>query len=224
MRDLKNFKNYNGDPYNDMSVSLEKWEQWGIIRHCYNTQMYELISTAKQNISSWIDINFLDWDKHFSPIEKIVWSSIRSTPHLVMYPQFPLFNYFIDFANPFLKIGLELDGKDFHNQIDDEMRDKMFLKYGWKIYRASGKLSNSDKEDYEIFEDLDEFDFEDPVFYKHYEDWMTSTISGLLSAISIYYFKKPHNSAIRRIVLLTLENNSLTGSERLTSSQFNEPF
>jgi len=38
-----------------------------------------------------------------SPIEFNVWSDIRSNG-LMFYPQFPVLNYFIDFADPIRKI------------------------------------------------------------------------------------------------------------------------
>jgi len=63
---------------------------------------------------------------------------------IVLYPQFPIFNSFIDFANPYLKIGLELDGKDYHNLDKDYETDKKLSRFGWKIFRVTGKEANTD--------------------------------------------------------------------------------
>lgn len=112
----KSYNNYIGEPYSDFNV-VPKTERWGIIRQMYMECISKILATSKKDINSWIDVNFLEWQIMFSPIEKIGWDIIRSRPYMVMYPQFPLFNHFIDFANPFLKIGIELDGKDYHDKL-----------------------------------------------------------------------------------------------------------
>lgn len=61
---------------------------------------------------------------------------------LPLYPQFPLFNYFIDFANPYLRIGVELDGKQ-HDQNVDQERDDRLAEYGWSIFRIAGLEANT---------------------------------------------------------------------------------
>ena len=45
-------------------------------------------------------------------------------------------NYFIDIAFPERKLGIELDGKEFHkDKTRDEKRDDWLKAQGWEIYR-----------------------------------------------------------------------------------------
>lgn len=81
------------------------------------------------------DPYFMNWQ--FSPIEEYVWCDIRSIG-VPFFPQFPALNYFLDFANPFLKIGIECDGKQWHDAERDRARDTRLVAAGWKIYRIEG--------------------------------------------------------------------------------------
>jgi very-short-patch-repair endonuclease len=96
-----------------------------------------------------------DWSLHQTPIEQDAWQCIRALGHIVLYPQFPVDRFHIDFGAPHLKIGLELDGKEWHNEARDMARDKELKKLGWKIYRVTGSEmykvipSPFDKEYYE---------------------------------------------------------------------------
>ncbi len=80
-----------------------------------------------------------DWIMIFTPIEYNVWSDIRSIG-VPLYPQFPVGKYWIDFADPIKKIGIEVNGK-IHNQTTD--RDTKRLKElacnGYTIFNISGK-------------------------------------------------------------------------------------
>lgn len=76
-----------------------------------------------------------DWK--FSKIESNVWGDIRGVG-IPLYPQFPAERFFLDFANPFLKIGIECDGKEFHDRKRDEIRDKLLAEAGWMIFRMPG--------------------------------------------------------------------------------------
>ncbi len=118
---------------------LEKiTDKWGYIRQVYMEKMPYIMEMAKFDISNMIDPYLMDWLPIFTPIEVIAWNKIRSLGRIALYPQFPLFNYFIDFANPYLRIGLELDGKDFHDDVKDKLRDQKLSEFGWKIYRVKG--------------------------------------------------------------------------------------
>ena len=103
---------------------------------------------------------------------------------VVLYPQFPLFNFFIDFANPFLKIGLELDGKE-HDVKKDYDRDKKLSRYGWKIFRVTGKEANAD---YSSNIELDEQGIVGVQKIKAIEHWAFNTCDGVIAAIKYWYF------------------------------------
>lgn len=71
-------------------------------------------------------------------IEENVWHDIRIV-NLPFVPEFPVKNYFIDFADPVLKIGIEVDGRRWHTDIDkDKIRQQELEKLGWIIYRIQG--------------------------------------------------------------------------------------
>lgn len=86
-----------------------------------------------------------DWISLFSPIENNVWSDIRYLG-LPMYPQYPVGKYFIDFADPIKKIGIEVDGKEFHQDIEkDEFHQSELEKLGWEIIRITGDKTFKDR-------------------------------------------------------------------------------
>lgn len=85
------------------------------------------------------DPYFYPFFENLTPIERNVWSEIRAFG-LPMYMQFPVLDFFLDFADPVKKIGIEADGKKFHEntQIEDAIRQKKLEDEGWKIYRITG--------------------------------------------------------------------------------------
>lgn len=191
---------------------LEKiTDKWGFIRQMYMELMPAIMERAANNIFVPIDPYFLDWGAHFSPIEQEAWISIRSMS-IALYPQFPLFNYFVDFANPYLRIGVEMDGKDFHDEAKDKARDEMLFKFGWKIFRIKGK------ETFTEFKHLDEIesDFED---YENEDqrnndlsNWLLNSSDGVINALRIVYFDKEHdNNLIYSLALESLSKHNLVG-------------
>lgn len=76
---------------------------------------------------------------YWTPIGWKLWQDIRGLGRLHMVPQFPVGPYFLDFANPKRKIGLEADGKQYHDAERDRQRDqRLWDEFGWKVYRVSG--------------------------------------------------------------------------------------
>lgn len=88
-----------------------------------------------------------DWIKDFSPIEEATWSAIRYYG-LNLWPEYPVGIsgnlFFIDFANPEHKMGIEVDGRDYHNQEEDAKRDSLLYRNGWTIIRFSGAEIHKD--------------------------------------------------------------------------------
>lgn len=83
-----------------------------------------------------------DWQEHFTPIETKVWEGIRAEG-MWFHPQYPVRTYRLDFADPSKKIGIEADGKQYHEgekyvQLDT-LRDNRLSKLGWQIIRIKGK-------------------------------------------------------------------------------------
>jgi very-short-patch-repair endonuclease len=90
------------------------------------------------------DIDAYAWDDYrsgirMSPIEHALWCDIRNA-NAVFYPQFPAGIYFLDFANPAAKVGIECDGRQWHQDEErDRARQARLEHMGWTIYRISGR-------------------------------------------------------------------------------------
>ncbi|MGK5049507.1 endonuclease domain-containing protein [Janthinobacterium sp. GB4P2] len=126
------------------------------------------------------DPYFHEWE--FSPIESNVWGDIRGLG-LPFYPQVPALNYFLDFANPFLKIGIECDGKAWHDSEKDRVRDSHLADAGWMIFRLEGHECMR-----EVDINGDEGDGDDGVSLDDVRRYFMSTSEGVLAAIRERYF------------------------------------
>lgn len=77
--------------------------------------------------------NFVEFKP--TPIELNFWNDIRCM-WILLYPEFPVWNYFLDFADPIKKIWIEIDWEIYHlNKEKDIKRQKEIEKMWWKIYR-----------------------------------------------------------------------------------------
>lgn len=117
---------------------------WTAIRKHYADRA-EIINNCRA--SEWA-IGPYSWDKggmiSMTPIEKNFWGDAREA-NLILYPQYPACGYFIDFANPVAKVGVECDGREFHSdKRRDERRQSVLEAAGWSIYRISGRECNQD--------------------------------------------------------------------------------
>jgi very-short-patch-repair endonuclease len=82
---------------------------------------------------------YFDWSSVFSPIEENVWGDIRYIG-IPFYPQYPILEYFVDFADPVKKIAIECDGKEFHQDKEkDRIRQERIEAEGWEFIRFEGK-------------------------------------------------------------------------------------
>lgn len=81
------------------------------------------------------------WDEgliFLTPIETWLWAEIRACD-AVLYPQFPIGRFFVDFANPAAKVAIECDGAAYHtDKAKDARRDAELQALGWTVYRISG--------------------------------------------------------------------------------------
>lgn len=81
------------------------------------------------------------WEEHgvvLTPIESWLWHDMRVLD-VVLYPQYPIENFFVDFANPKAKVVIECDGAAFHtDKAKDQARDRVLKSKGWRVYRISG--------------------------------------------------------------------------------------
>ena len=80
-----------------------------------------------------------NWYLYMSPIERNVWQDIRFYGQS-FYPQAPIGNFFVDFANVASRIIIEADGKEYHqDKAKDEARDHQLKLLGWTVYRVDGR-------------------------------------------------------------------------------------
>lgn len=80
-----------------------------------------------------------------SPIESYLWGDIRQC-NMVLYPQWPVAGFFVDFGNPVAKVAIECDGKAYHDPDRDRARQKVIESHGWAVYRFPGWLCARDTE------------------------------------------------------------------------------
>lgn len=158
-------------------------EHWQAIRDAWAPH-YEAIAAGERR-----DPYFLDWK--FTPIESNAWGDIRGIG-VPLYPQCPVAGVFIDFADPHLKIGLELDGKDFHDVERDRTRDERLWTFGWRIFRVSGAESFRMKPG-----PLDESFHDEEESERRYllNEWARTTIEGVIWALGFAYYNKRHRAS-----------------------------
>lgn len=183
------------------------------IRLYYTMNEERIIKHHKRNSSGWYVSYIVDWTQLFSPIEQDAWNSIRAKGKIVLYPQYPVLGYFLDFGNPYLKIGLELDGKNYHNKEKDKRRDKELKQLGWTIYRITG--SEMVKNDFKDFYDFEDWQWnEDPAdCWQSIQNWIFNSGDGIIEAIKTVYFDRPPEGEFEHqffnICSETLINHSL---------------
>lgn len=129
------------------------------------------------------DVYFLDWTRHFTPIEASMWSEIRYAG-LPMWPQYPIGRYFADFADPRAKVVIECDGKAFHNAQKDATRDNDMARSGWRVYRISGADCNRFlPAPWEVDQEAEKEALE-----RIANDWLNRTAAGLVYRIAVAHY------------------------------------
>lgn len=164
-----------------------KPEKWAVTRRYYRF-IQPAIDAARHD--EWAnDVYAFPWFDDVTPIEYAAWQCIRGAS-LVLYPQYPVLQYFIDFASPKKKIALELDGKDWHDPAKDKIRDKALEEIGWTVYRVPGAEClrilpgpGELREKYDYETDSGDYRLE-------MRAWYCTTVDGVVSAIDRRYFSK----------------------------------
>lgn len=191
-------------------------EKWGHIRQVWQEHMPTIMGAPADR---WVSPYFVDWD--FSRAESAAWSALRGSYHVApLYPQVPVFNWFIDFGNPRRRIGLEVDGKQWHDPAKDRNRDMQLWEQQWRIFRvpASEFLSNDAFELWRRYEHRNEWlcsDGIDPEQENDAEIWeiaeayMLTTGEGVIEAIAAQYFRSKLEWPFHKFVRRTLERHRL---------------
>lgn len=164
----------------------------------------------------------IDFVKEMTPIEFDTWQVIRILGVLPLYPQYPIGSRFTDFGNPFFKIAIECDGKDFHNdKRKDRLRDQYFKDLGYTVYRISGAdcrriINNEFDSSIEEHERLNLLS----IFYD-------TTVDGLIKALAIKHCKLKVTYGEYKLSLECLRsrvtNNTETWQHNLTFIDIDEP-
>ena len=131
---------------------------------------------------------FLPWEQFWgkSPPEYLTWWSIRYYGRVPLYPQYPVLNYFVDFGDPWQRIGVEVDGNNYHDEGKGLRRDEELFEIGWKIFRIPaaqtrpGYLGPNDE-----FRALDE-----RAQRARLSRWLLETSDGVIRALKALYYER----------------------------------
>jgi very-short-patch-repair endonuclease len=181
---------------------MGKFDKFLEIRKVYAGVIPELMADFERNGNMQSDPYFMDWD--FTPIESAVWQDIRGMG-IPFYPQLPALNYFLDFGNPMLKIGIEADGKAWHDMTRDAARDARLIADAWTIFRIEGHECNRwiDIEYERRMAREYEIDFNPQRLIKFYME----TSEGVMRAIKYHYFDNMYPPGEEGLIESTLRKH-----------------
>lgn len=169
------------------ALTLDYHTMLDFISEYYKIENDNIIELAKRDKCAYYNIYAFGWEEIFTPIELEAWYSIRSKGRLVLYPQYPVLNYHLDFANPYLKIALELDGAKYHDKEKDLKRDNNLRALGWTVYRISGREMNN--MNYKNFNDMINEGIDDlHDISAEINNWIGCTGDGVITAIRVKHF------------------------------------
>lgn len=162
------------------------------IRAYYKRVLPEALFEYRHSGIDTLDPYGLDFMKWETPIEDYTWQAIRRYG-VPMYPQMPALNYFLDFANPYKKIVIECDGKQWHDEEKDAIRDAKLIADGWTIYRIPGReCMKVIDEPWEALRKIRDTGREptEQEFSDICAEWFDDTCDGVVMAIGLYHFDK----------------------------------
>ncbi len=178
-------------------ASGHTWDRFAAIR-----KIYDAVDLSKRNPYPFN----IDWSQILTPIEFELWCELRCSQFQAR-PQFPVGRYFLDFAIPEFKIGLEADGKDWHDKDADKLRDEDLWTQGWRIFRLAGheckRLVDLDWDEvrYKVKECGD--------VHASFEKWKYETIDGLLAALDVIYMRRKNSDISTDEALRILDKHRL---------------
>lgn len=112
---------------------MDTANQLGEIKCAYASVMRDWLEEYRATGNMRHDAYLVDW-RFKSTIQRNLWSDIRDTG-LPLYPKMPARGYFIDFANPFLKIGIECNANTWFGSEKGRIRNARLADDGWMIFR-----------------------------------------------------------------------------------------
>lgn len=191
-------------------------ERFKVIRDYYRRELPAMLAEYEKTGCMDFDPYELDFTGDMTPIENSVWYDIRTTP-IQMYPQIPALNYFLDFANPFIKVAIECDGKEWHDPEKDAKRDARLIAEGWTIYRIPGskcmRIRMTPAEKRQSLRDDGYSPNDAELAVREYaKEWFLNTSQGIVAAIGVRHFA--HESRYEDLVAMTLDEHKSTGLAR----------
>lgn len=175
----------------DQSAKTAYFELLHKIKAYYELNIERILEHHQMRPHSLYDSYAFDWGYVLNEIEFIIWGITKEKGCLPFYPQFPVLHYFLDFAHPALKIGIEVDGIEFHDQEKDRERDTKLKNEGWTIIRipAAQVMRTNFKYEWNDFDYIQYFGDADEESIKNITDWIMNTGDGVMEAIKVTYFK-----------------------------------
>jgi very-short-patch-repair endonuclease len=181
--ELLEYINRINNPLRDYVEADRYIDKLRILRNYYLQNEHLIFKNSGKYFASYP----VNWADLFTPIEMLAWSAIRGKGKIILYPQYPVLHYFVDFGNPVKRIALELDGKQFHNTDKDRKRDNELRAHGWTVYRITGsEMSRTNFKDY--IDCTEEGMYEDEM-YEHLRYWILNTGDGVIEALSAVHFR-----------------------------------
>lgn len=165
-------------------------EMFHKIRVHYEYLTPRILEANRKFRTRWVSpySEHVDWPNFMSDIEFMTWMAIRSFGAAPLYPQYPAGKYFVDFGNPFVKVAIECDGKEFHKDAKKDMlRIKDLYELGWTVYRISGADIHKMVND----EYYNRYEYEREQINDILSDYY-STVEGLINAIAIIHLEYKH--------------------------------
>jgi very-short-patch-repair endonuclease len=195
----------------EYTASAGQWRAREILREVYDMLAPLLLwSAAKNGTHVQVEPYPLDWLLTFSHIEFSAWQDIRQNPNVALYPEYPVGQYFIDFANPALMVGVELDGKDYHGAEKDWRRDIELLRMGWLIFRVPGTEAWKAEETPEEWQQRMRYEEREVdsngLHYAKLRYYMESS-EGFIRALGVVLFAQEHDDPDFRYCLWSLEKH-----------------
>lgn len=184
------------DLYHGITESPRKWEhnlvefkkldifqQRKEIMRCYELLMPYILKRK----AHWINPYILDWQGYLNENEFSVFATCRCIG-VAFYPQFTVGRFCLDFANPYYKIGIEVDSNTYHTYEKDLKRDIELKKLGWKIYHlTSAEAYSNSKQNMEEINIEPDYLTKDEYFQNKSKYYQTQT-DGIVECISFSCF------------------------------------
>lgn len=170
-------------------------QRFSRIRSHYHAELPHMLDEHERSGRVHFDPYRLDFVPDMTPIEAAVWSDIRCAA-LPFFPQMPVLRYFLDFADPFKKIGIECDGKEWHDAAKDAERDANLQSIGWIIYRIPGWkcLRIRTRPQDLLIEKMEQGYSREEAMYLtagQEREWFSTTSEGCIEAIRRNHYSEP---------------------------------